>query len=106
LTSDEFRWSPTEGDENPGETAYFSLLRAVRTGSTRSGLQAIRDRLAEELQDAEGRDVAQLGLALLKVMEAIEKVPDLQAADPANEIAQRRERRLREARSARPRETG
>lgn len=53
--------------------------------------------MAQELYVADGKDVAQLGLALVKVLDALERVPDLKQADPVNEIAARRERRRRAA---------
>lgn len=105
MSEDEARWQPGVNDvpdveqyEPELHRPYLeSLFEEVSSGNTRRALNAIRNRMAQELHLAEGKDVAQLGLALVKVLDALDRVPDLNQADPVNEIAARRERRRRDA---------
>lgn len=114
VSYDEARWIPgvTDGEDvgpelPAGDYAAQSpvytegLVGEVASGDMRRALNVIRNRIAEELYIAEGKDVAQLSLALVKVLDAIQKVPVPNAADPVNEIAARRERRRAEAQERR-----
>lgn len=52
------------------------LITAVSTGNRRESLEAIRGRLAEELQRAEGRDVASLAKELRAVIAELDALPN------------------------------
>jgi hypothetical protein len=62
--------------------------------------------MAQELAVAEGKDVAQLGLALVRVLDALDKVPDLATSDPVDEISRRRSARRAGAQTRRPEAAG
>ncbi|MBX7433481.1 hypothetical protein JDV09_15375 [Mycobacterium sp. Y57] len=65
-------------------------------------LRALRDRLADELDEcSSSRDVAALSARLADVLEQIEKIPTTEQVSKADEIAERRAAR-RGAGSANP----
>ena len=83
----------------------MSIAGVSQTGSRLDTLTAIRDRLANDLDNAsEPRDVAALALRLTDVLQQIDDMPQLKGqVSPADEIAQRRttQRRARTKNSAR-----
>jgi molecular chaperone GrpE (heat shock protein) len=84
----------------PRAGAYASDLRKViRSGDRRRSLEAIRDRLATELQDAEGRDVAPIAKELRAVIDQLDRSPGGKEVSKRDELAARRARRLADAKS-------
>lgn len=51
------------------------LVEAVESGDQRAALEAIRARLASELEDAEGKDVAPIAKELRAVIDALASLP-------------------------------
>lgn len=63
----------------------------------RRRLEAIRDRLTEELDESAGRDLAPLARELRAVLAELESLPVPDSKAPADEIAKRRNDRRRRA---------
>jgi hypothetical protein len=68
----------------------------VRNGDHRLSLIAIRDKLAEELDEAFGRDSAVIAKQLAEVIREIESLPGKEAS-AVDDLAARRARRLADA---------
>lgn len=82
-----------------GESAAFSEV--IAEGSKREQLEAIRDRLAEEIEGVDccdcgsprrtyGSETAALTLRLVKVLEALESIPDTATVSRYDELAAKR----------------
>lgn len=53
-----------------------SLVQAVKSGSQREALEALRDKLAQSIENTEsGRDVAALSRRLIEVMRELDQLP-------------------------------
>jgi hypothetical protein len=74
-----------------------SLPDVLATGDYRRSLEAIRDRLAGELSDAVGRDVAPVAKELRTVIAEIERLPGGERVSKVDELAARRARRIADA---------
>lgn len=76
------------------------LTEAAASGNRLDTLVALRNRLAEEIDNStSGRDIAALSRQLTDVLEAIAEMPDGVQTSPADEIARRREERRKAANS-------
>jgi hypothetical protein len=72
------------------------LVTAALSGDKRATLIALRDRLAEEIEQAGARDLAPLSRQLTEVLKQLDEIPDGKEVTPADDIANRRaERRKR-----------
>lgn len=78
------------------EISMPPVARAVRDGDLRDALEAIRDRLAAELERSAGQAAAAVAKELRAVMDAIEALPG-EEADPVDELAIRRAGRRSDA---------
>lgn len=59
------------------------LISAAQSGNRRDTLEALRDKLAESIQDCEsGRDVAALSKRLMEVMSELDALPKPKADSP------------------------
>lgn len=63
------------------------LSTIVARDDRRQSLEAIRDRLARELQSVEGRDVAVLSKELRDVMRELDSLPSGERVDPLDKLA-------------------
>lgn len=64
------------------------LLDAVRSGDKRVMLEALRDDVAETIEDTKsGRDMAALSKRLMEICEAIDALPSPQSTNPVDEMA-------------------
>ncbi|MET9876566.1 hypothetical protein ABZZ36_18355 [Actinacidiphila glaucinigra] len=77
--------------------AVARLVAAVQSGDRRRALEAIRDRLAKELQDAEGRDVAPIANQLRATIAELDALPGGKEVSPVDEFTARLEARRAEA---------
>jgi hypothetical protein len=59
----------------------------------RSRLEAVRDRLTEELNEASGRDVASIARELRLTLAELESLPDAREESPVDDLSARREAR-------------
>lgn len=59
----------------------------------RTGLEAIRDRLAAELEDASGRDVASIARELRLTIAELESLPSKREESKVDDLTARRDRR-------------
>lgn len=75
------------------------LVTAALSGDKRVTLIALRDRLAEELENAGARDVAPLSRQLMEVLKALDEAPDEKEVTPADDIASRRNARRKRRQS-------
>lgn len=66
------------------------LFGVVATGDRRASLEALRDRLAREIDLVEGRDVAVLGKQLADVMRELANLPAAKGASSFDELRSRR----------------
>lgn len=74
------------------------LVTAAQSGDQYNTLVALRNRLAEEIeQTTSGRDLAALSKQLKDVLDAIADLPTGRESSPADEIAKRREERRKKA---------
>lgn len=64
-----------------------NLTTVVDTDDRRAALEAIRYRVAQELQEAEGRDVAVLSKELREVMRELDSLPAAGMESPLDRIA-------------------
>lgn len=67
----------------------MSLSEVVRTGDRRASLEAVRDRLAVEIDSgrAEGRDVATLAKVLAETMRELDSLPVAGEVSPVDDLA-------------------
>ncbi|MEV0227990.1 hypothetical protein [Nonomuraea sp. NPDC050786] len=72
------------------------LLQAVMSGDRRAALEAIRDRLAAELDSAEKRDAAVVAKELRQVLAELEALPGGEV-DTLDDLAARRTKRRSKA---------
>lgn len=77
-------------------TESCTFLDAVTSGDTRKALEAVIERVAVELDQAEGaRNVATLAKVLLDLLKAVERLPKpVSDRSIADELVARREERL------------
>lgn len=75
------------------------LSDTVRNGSRREALEAIRDRLATALQDAEGRDAAPLAKELRAVIAELDSMPTAAEVSPVADLRARIAARKQAAKS-------
>ncbi|GAA2351722.1 hypothetical protein [Streptomyces carpaticus] len=73
------------------------VVDAAGSGNRRQLLEAVRDRLAEELLAAEGRDVAALAKELRATVAELESLPGGKEVSPLDDLAARRAARRAEA---------
>lgn len=69
------------------------LVAAVTSGGRRRSLEAIRDRLASDLEAAVGRDAAVIAKELRAVIDAIDKLPPAREVSTVDQLAARRKAR-------------
>lgn len=74
-----------------------SDMTGAVAGGRRSALEAIRDKLAGELEDAEGRDAAPLAKELRAVINEIEKLPGGKEVSAVDDLSARRAARRADA---------
>jgi hypothetical protein len=67
------------------------------TGSRQEALEGIRDRLAAELEDASGRDVASIARELRLTLAEIDGLPVKREESPVDDLAARRAQRRQAA---------
>lgn len=79
----------------------LSLPEAAATGDTRAALEAMRDKLASEMEFAEAAIVAQISGQLVKVLAALDALPAIEKSR-VDELRKRREDRVSKARSSAP----
>lgn len=76
----------------------MSLSEIAKTGDRAETLRALRDRLAEEIEQTNsGRDLAALSRQLTEVLSQIADLPNGTVLSAADEIAARREQRRQAA---------
>lgn len=68
----------------------MKLPEVVSSGDRRASLEAIRDRIAEELVAADGRDVAPLAKELRAVIAEIDGMGNERTVSKVDELAARR----------------
>lgn len=69
----------------------MSLVEKAEQGDRRATLEALRDRLARQIEDTDsGRDVAALGRLLADVLAQLDSLPTSAEVSRADEIAARR----------------
>jgi hypothetical protein len=73
------------------------LIKVVQSGDRRQSLEAIRDRLASELDEAEGRDVAPIAKELRNVIDTIEALPGAREGSKSDDLAAQRAKRRAQA---------
>lgn len=74
-----------------------SLMSAVTSGDRRAALEAMRDRLARELDTAEGTMVAVLSKELRVTIAELDALPGGKVVSPVDDLSARREARRAEA---------
>lgn len=67
-----------------------SLAEVVATGDYRRSLEALRDRLAEQVEIIEGRDLAPLSKQLADVMRELANLPAVKGRSSLDDLAARR----------------
>ncbi|MEU8270144.1 hypothetical protein AB0B89_23670 [Sphaerisporangium sp. NPDC049002] len=72
----------------------MDLVEEVASGDRRRGLEAIRDKLADELGRALGPDAARLAKELTSVMRELATVPTGREESTVDDLAARRAHRL------------
>lgn len=70
----------------------MDLAESVAAGR-REGLEAVRDRLADELESASGRDVASIARELRMTLADLDKLPDSREESAVDDLAARRRAR-------------
>ncbi|GIH29084.1 hypothetical protein Aph01nite_73940 [Acrocarpospora phusangensis] len=73
------------------------ISTVVGEGDRRASLEAIRDKLARELQAAIGKDAATLAKQLRETLAELESLPGGKEVSAVDEIAERRTRRIADA---------
>ncbi|WP_329187036.1 hypothetical protein [Actinacidiphila glaucinigra] len=77
--------------------AVARLVAAASSGDRRLALEAIRDRLAKELHDAEGRDVATIAKELRTTIAELDALPGGKEASAVDDLTARRAARRSKA---------
>ncbi|MCZ7413069.1 hypothetical protein [Streptomyces sp. WMMC897] len=77
--------------------AVGEVRAAAAGGDRRAVLEAIRNRLAEELDDAEGAQAASVAKELRAVMAELNALPGGKEVSPLDELTARREARRADA---------
>jgi hypothetical protein len=77
-----------------------SLVTVVRSGDRRLSLEQIRDRLAERLEAAEGKDTAVISKELREVMRELEQIPTGKEVSTSDDLAARRAARIAAAQAS------
>lgn len=72
------------------------IVGAVR-GDRRAALEAIRDKLAAELEDAEGRDAATVAKELRATLAELEALPGGKEVSAVDDLSDRRAKRRADA---------
>ena len=75
------------------------LVNAALSGDKRATLIALRDRLAEEIEQAGARDLAPLSRQLTDVLKQLDEMHDKKEVSAANDIANRRANRRKRRQS-------
>lgn len=75
----------------------MSLPEDVSGGSRRAALVAIRDRVAAELEEAAGRDVAALSRELRAALAELDSLPAERGESDVDQLAAKRSKRQRRA---------
>jgi len=75
----------------------MSLQTVLSDGDRRQSLEALRDAIAEAMQDAEPRAFAQLAGQLRQVLREIEELPAGERMSKRDELSQRRKDRRAKA---------
>lgn len=90
------------------ESPVSGLATVVCAGDYRASLLAVRDGLAQQIDDCDSkRDYVALSRQLTEVLAAIEAVPDKAEVSAADEVAKRRaKRRAGSDRQARAKRSG
>jgi len=73
------------------------VVQAAAGGDRLEALRAVRDRLADELDQAQGRDVAPIARELRAVLDALESAEPVKGGSRFDELAARRAGRLADA---------
>lgn len=66
---------------------------AASLGDRRTRLEAVRDRLTEELADASGRDVASISRELRLTLAELDGLPDMRKESAVDDLSARRQAR-------------
>lgn len=74
-----------------------SLIASVSEGDRRAALEAIRDKLAAELEAASGRDAAAIAKELRSTINELESLPGGKEVSRLDELAARRADRRADA---------
>lgn len=74
----------------------MGLPESVAAGR-RQGLEAVRDRLAAELDEASGRDVASIGRELRMTLAELDQLPSGREESAVDDLAERRRTRRAQA---------
>lgn len=69
---------------------HGEFLATIRGGDRRKSLEALRDRLAGELTQAVGRDVAPIASRLQDVLRELDEMPNTTEETPMTEIERKR----------------
>lgn len=77
--------------------AEQSLPQVVATGDRKKSLEAIRDHLALNLADAEGREIASIAKELRAVMAELYSLPGEREGSKSDDLAARRAARRAKA---------
>jgi hypothetical protein len=67
------------------------------TGTRHAALKEIRDRLASELEEASGRDVASIARELRLTLAEIDGLPNKREESPVDDLTARRQQRRKAA---------
>lgn len=85
---------PEEGGTEDLKGVTMDLVTAAHSNNTRDTLVALRNRLAEQIEETtSGRDLASLSKQLTDVLSAIDNLPDTKTTTAADEIARAAEQR-------------
>jgi hypothetical protein len=74
--------------------ATTTLAEVAASGDRRATLEALRTKLASEIENATGRDVASLSKELTSVMRELEAIPTGREESAVDDLAARRAQRL------------
>jgi hypothetical protein len=80
--------------------ARKKLSTVVAEGDRRKSLEAVRDRLAAELETAEGRDVASVAKELRETIRELDNLPLGEGVSGVDQLANRRASRRRRSAGA------
>jgi hypothetical protein len=73
------------------------LPEVIKNGDRRESLKAIRDRVALELQEASGRDVAALAKQLTDVIRELDSLPNSERKSAVDDLSSARAARRKKA---------